>query len=110
MANSYIAGTLVRVATYTGTVEAPVGGFRDLNGNLADPPVVTLTYRTREGGPLIVVTYPDARIVRDDTGLYHSDLDTTGAFATEWAYAWTGIGGSAQVVAENYFNVRPVFS
>lgn len=91
MANIYPAGSLVTVATYTGPVDDPVGGFL-LAGVLADPDFVTLQYQPGQGASLVVVTYPDVRIVRDGTGLYRANLDTTGTRGP-WPYGWFGTGG-----------------
>jgi hypothetical protein len=103
--NTYLAGSLVRVATYTGTPDNPAGGFRDENGDLADPTAVTLTYRPGTGQQLVTVTYPDTPVERDGTGLYHADLDTTPATASSpWTYEWTGTG-AVQAPAANAFIV-----
>ena len=103
--NSYPAGTLVRVATYTGTVLNPVGGFRDSSGALADPVIVTLAYRTSQTGLFTTVTYPAPPLARDGVGLYHADLDTTGGGGHVWTYVLDGIGG-VQAIAGNSFIVR----
>jgi hypothetical protein len=103
--NTYLRGALVRVATYTGPVDNPAGGFRDANGDLADPTVVTLTYRPGTGQELVTVTYPASPVERDATGLYHADLDTTPALASlPWTYEWTGTG-AVQAPAANAFIV-----
>jgi hypothetical protein len=103
--NTYLAGSLVRVATYTGPVGNPTGGFRDENGDLADPTTVVLEYREGLGGSLVTVTYPASPLVKDGTGLYHADLDTTGSPEAPWEYALIGIG-AVQAVASNVFIVR----
>ena len=109
MANTYTAGALVTVATYEGDIADPVGGFRDSTGALADPSIVTLTYRTSQTGPKITVVYPAAPIIRDGTGLYRAGLDTTGSPDAVWTYEWTGYGG-VQAPAANSFIVRAPFS
>lgn len=104
--NSYLAGTLVRVATYSGSTSSPVGGFRDATGTLADPTTVTLKYRAGTGA-VTTVTYPSAPVVKDATGLYHADLDTTGSATTApviWLYEWIGTG-TVQAPAQNQFEV-----
>jgi hypothetical protein len=106
--NTYYAGSLVMVATYAGPVGNPTGGFRDINGNLADPTTVTLQYRLGATGAPITVVYPDARIIKDAVGLYRSGLDTTGSPEISWTYAWEGTG-AVQAVAENTFIVRTLF-
>jgi hypothetical protein len=106
MGNTYLTGSLVRVATYSGLIASPTGGFRDINGNLADPVTVTLKYRPGAAATTIVVVYPTFPIVKDGTGLYHADLDTTGQLIPfdEWAYEWIGVG-SIQAAAKTTFEV-----
>jgi hypothetical protein len=106
--NTYYAGSLVIVANYTGPVSNPTGGFRDINGNLADPTTVTLLYRQGATGAPTTVVYPDARIIKDAVGLYHAALDSTGSPEIPWTYAWEG-SGAVQAVAENVFIVRTLF-
>lgn len=106
MSTQYIAGTLVQVATYTGLITTPAGGFRDTTGTLADPGVVTLS--VRDGTGLVTVTtYNSAgpyTITRDAAGLYSAKLDTTGKPGL-WTYEWTGTGG-VQAIAANSFNIQ----
>lgn len=105
MANTYPAGSLVRVATYTGAIGSPTGGFRDANGNLADPTTITLKYSS--GGTTTTVVYPSAPIIKDGVGLYHADLDTTVNSSTkswEWTYEWLGTG-TIQAGAQSTFDV-----
>lgn len=106
MPNTYLTGALVSVATYSGTIASPVGGFRDNNGNLADPTTITLKYKPGEKATTIVVVYPAAPIIRDGVGLYHANLDTTGLTIPidEWDYEWIGTG-TIQAPAKNFFNV-----
>jgi hypothetical protein len=106
--NTYFAGSLVTVATYTGPIGNPTGGFRDANGNLADPTTVTLAYRLGATGTPITAVYPAAPIVKDAVGLYRAALDTTGSPETPWTYAFEGTG-AVQAVAENTFIVRTLF-
>lgn len=108
--NSYLDGTLVTVATYSGSVGSPLGGFRDRSGNLADPTTVTLKY-AKAGTPETVVTYPNAPIVKDSAGLYRADIDTTGSAPVNpiiWSYEWIGTG-AVQAPAQNQFEVRPPY-
>jgi len=109
VANSYLAGALVRVATYTGPVANPTGGFINSSGVPADPSVVTLVYRTSETGTPTEVVYPAAPIVKDGVGLYHADLDTTGSAEAVWSYEWQGTG-VVQAVASGAFIVRSPLS
>jgi hypothetical protein len=95
MANSYYTGSLITIANYTGTIAAPIQGFRDANGNLADPTTVILKYRPGSAAATITITYPDARIVKDAVGLYHANIDSTGLTTQqidEWQYEWIGQG------------------
>ena len=104
MINSYPAGSLVRVATYTNSAGNPVGGFRNASSALVDPDTVVLKYKPGVSASVVTVTYPAAPIVRDDQGLYHADLDTTGFATTAWSYTWTGTG-IGQATAQGGFNV-----
>lgn len=108
--NSYLDGSLVTVATYTGSVANPVGGFRDANGNLADPTTVTLKY-AKAGSPETVVVYPAAPIIKDAVGLYRANIDSTGSAPVNpiiWSYEWIGTG-TVQAPAQNQFEVRPPY-
>ena len=105
MNNTYLAGSLVRVATYAGDIISPAGGFRDANGNLADPTTVMLKYRPGVSASVVTVTYPAAPVIRDGQGLYHADLDTTGAQTDTWTYEWIGTG-AVQAIADGTFKVQ----
>ena len=107
--NTYLAGNIIRVATYTGGTGTPAGGFRDQYGNLADPSTVTLNYREGPSAPIVTAVYPAGPIIRDGTGLYHADLDTTGTDpSVTWTYEWTGTG-NIQAAAANAFIVDTPF-
>jgi hypothetical protein len=109
VSSTYTAGNLIRVATYTGTVSSPSGGFVNEAGDLADPTAITLSYRPGTGQAVITVTYPSSPIVRDAAGLYHADLDTTGAvISSTWTYEWAGTG-AVQACAANAFIVDVPF-
>ena len=108
MANKYPQGSLVRVQTYSGTIANPVGGFRDANGTPATPTAITLKYKPGAAANTVSVVYPAAQIVLDGTGLYHADLDTTGAMLIpldEWTYQWFGTG-NIQATAKAIFEVE----
>jgi hypothetical protein len=107
MNSTYLAGSLVRVATYAGTAASPVGGFCDSAGSLGDPEQVVLKYQPGTAAEVVIVTYPSSPIIRDGTGLYHADLDTTGFSTDTWTYLWEGDGG-VQAVAEASFQVQAV--
>ncbi len=87
----YEAGDLVTVATYSGSVLAPVDGWRNRAGVLTDPTTVILRYH-RPDGTTVTATYPATPVVRDGIGLYHADLDTT-ALPGEWLYEWQAPAG-----------------
>ena len=107
--NTYLAANIIRVATYSGTIALPVGGFRDQFGTLANPTVVTLSYRQGPGAPIVTVVYPAAPIINDGPGLYHADLDTTGTSpSATWTYEWLGTG-AIQAAAANAFIVDAPF-
>lgn len=106
--NSYLDGTLVTVATYSGSIASPVGGFRDSSGNLADPTTVVLKYQVGNA-PEVTATYPSSPIVKDAVGLYHANLDTTGLAPNSpviESYRWIGTG-AVQAPAQNAFEIRP---
>jgi hypothetical protein len=101
--NTYLAGNVVRVATYSGSTDNPAGGFRDQDGTLADPTTVTLRYRPGPGAAVVTVAYPASPVIRDGTGLFHADLDTTGTSpSATWTYEWSGTG-AIQAAADNAF-------
>jgi hypothetical protein len=110
MPGPYIAGSLVTIATYATSAQNPISnpidGFRDRTGALADPNTVTVKYR-RPDGTVVSITYPDIRIVRDNTGLYRTDVDTTGE-AGQWTYEWLAPEGDpVQSIAANAFTTSP---
>ena len=61
------------------------------NGNSADPDVVHLRFRSPRQARTLWIYGIDAAIVKDSTGVYHADLDTTPAAGT-WRYHWEGNG------------------
>lgn len=95
----YTVGQLVRMASYSGAIAAPVGGFRDSLGVLIDPATVQLKFRDPLG-TLTTFTYP-ASIVKDAVGLYHYDVDTS-AKPGLWTYDWVAPG---QTIKSNWFIV-----
>lgn len=107
MTNTYLAGSLVRVATYSGSVSSPAGGFRDSSGALVDPQTVTLKYRPGVNAGVVTAVYPAAPIIRDAAGLYRADLDTTGGLTDTWTYLWVGTL-TDQAIAKGTFNVQAV--
>lgn len=92
-----IAGTLVRFYTST--------PFTNISGTVTDPTEVKFGY-TVNGGPPTTFTYGvGAQVVRDSTGTYHIDIDTTGLSGT-WTYTWVGYGG-VQTRSEGQLIVSP---
>jgi hypothetical protein len=95
--NTYIAGTLVR----------ETGNFFDLNGEAADPAAVTLQYQAGAAGAVTTVTYASAQVIRQSTGVYYYDIDTSGwagPGTVLYAVQWLGTG-EVQVVGADYFEV-----
>lgn len=89
----YMAGDKVRVtATFTDNASP---------ANLIDPGGLTLKYRVA-GGAAVTKTYP-ADVVRDSLGVYHYDIDTTGAPGT-YAYEFIATG-TGQVAGADSFVV-----
>ena len=74
----YARGALVRVR---------VSFTRD--GTFADPDGVNLRFRPPRQTHTTLIYGVDAAIVKDSTGVYHADLDTTPA-AGIWHYRWEG--------------------
>lgn len=92
--NTYVSGSLVRTSA----------AFTDVNGGAADPTTVVLKYKQGNGATQ-TVTYPASPIVKDSTGNYHADLDTTG-----WAgpanrldiQQWQGTGAVVAIGSDSY--------
>lgn len=106
--NTFLAGALVRV-TVTFTRPGTDDGGNPIRVP-ADPDTVTLRYQPFPGADIAEITYPgDTRIIREDTGAYHSDLDTTGSPGDEFTYVWTGTG-NVQAAGEGTFLVRVQFA
>src|SRR5215471_13323414 len=82
----YARGALVRVqVTFT------------RNGTFADPDGVNLRVRPPRQTHTTLIYGIDAAIVKDSTGVYHADLDTTSAVGI-WRYRWDG--GAAMVFGQ----------
>ena len=94
--STYITGTLV-------TVNAE---FIDQTTKLpADPTTVTLATSVNGAAPTIY-TYGGGVIVKDGTGLYHAELDTTAQPGT-WLYEWGGVGNVQAVNVSGFTVVTP---
>ena len=101
--NVYPVGSLVRQST----------AFTDLTtGNPTDPAIVSLEWQvvpngTGSAGATTTWTYNSTgSIVRDGTGLYHADLDTTGV-PGQWQGLWICPPGGGQTVTDWVFVVTP---
>ena len=87
MAYNIIQGTTIRFYT-----SAP---FTSIAGTAVDPDIVTFGFEIQGQTP-VAWPYtngtgdPTATIVRDGTGLYHADIDTTSFGAGIWLYTWAG--------------------
>ena len=97
MTSLIYAGTVVRFYTST--------PFTTVAGAAADPDEVLFAYRVGNG-PATQYKYTGGsgigNVVKDSTGTYHIDLDTTNQPGT-WTVTWVGISasGSVQVRSEN---------
>ena len=94
--------------------------FTSISGTVVDPDVVTFSYQV-QGQTKQTYTYthgtgdPTGTIVKDSTGTYHADIDTTGQPGL-WAWRWTGApqssGGAdttkTKVATEGSVNVSGV--
>jgi hypothetical protein len=103
MANVYPAGSLVR--------ESQV--FTDLTtGNPVDPAVVKIQWEvvpngTGSPGSITTWTYlGTGNIVKDTTGKYHADFDTT-ALPGQWQGEWLSPPGSGQTMGPWKWYVLP---
>ena len=73
--------------------------FTSISGTVIDPDVVTFSYQV-QGLTQVTFTYtngtgdPTGTIVRDATGTYHADIDTTGQ-PGNWVWRWAGAPGSS---------------
>ena len=94
----YESGSLVTTsAAYVNEAGAP-----------ADPTVVTLKYK-KDAGSVTTAIYPASPVVKDSTGNYHADLDSSG-FAgpglQQWFVEWVGTGAVTGIEFDAW-KVRP---
>jgi hypothetical protein len=95
---SYMSGALVRA---TGT-------FTSIAGALTDPTTVTLKYR-KGSAATVTLTYAAADLIKDSTGVYHYDFDTTGWAGPDdilYVLQWQGTG-TVVAIAIDSFSVTP---
>lgn len=91
---AYDVGSLVRVKV----------AFTDSSGNAQDPTAVYL--KTKSGKTATTVqatTATNPAIVKDSTGNYHYDIDTTGE-PGRWTYRWWSTG-TGQAASDSFFDV-----
>lgn len=96
-----IEGTLVRFYTST--------PFTTIDGTVADPTTVKFAYQVEGGSPNIATYGTPASfgtIVRDGTGNYHIDVNTSGKPGL-WTWVWVG-AGAVQTRAEGTVVVSPM--
>lgn len=97
--NTYLSGTLVTTTA----------NFANKNGVPTDPDTITLKYK-HGSNAVVTVAYPTSPIVRDTTGAYHADLDTTGWTGPGnelWTAEWIGTG-AVQVPGIDNWQVEPL--
>ena len=99
--NSLIyAGTVVRFYTST--------PFTSVAGTVTDPTEVLFAYRVGNG-PATQFTYSpggsEGSIIKDSTGNYHIDIDTTGKPGT-WTITWVGIDTTGTVQTRSETEVQ----
>ena len=96
--NSYMSGALVRSSA----------AFADASGAAADPSGVVLRYR-KGAGSITTVTYPSSPVIKDSTGGYHADFNTTGWAGPDslrYVAQWQGTG-TVQAIASDEWDVTP---
>ena len=90
---SYIVG---QVVVFTGT-------FRDADGDLVDPTVVTLYVQTPDLAEAPYVYNTDPGMIRDSVGVYHKDYE----LLTKGVYFWRwDADGSGEGADEGYIFVK----
>ena len=99
-AYNIIEGTVVRFYTST--------PFTNVSGTITDPTEVVFAYQIGSG-PVQQTVYGVGQswgnIVRDSTGTYHVDVDTSGLPGI-WTYVWAG-NGTVQARSEGQVVVSP---
>lgn len=96
--NEYTSGTLVRSSA----------AFTDINGAATDPDTITLKYKSGSSATVTAV-YPASPVIKDSTGDYHADFDTTGFAGPDtqlWITQWAG-SGAVTAIGDDSFGVTP---
>ena len=88
-----------------GQIVTVQGTFRNVLGVLADPSVVKLTVKTPNGVETTYEYLTGAQISKTSTGIYTSDLDTTGKRGL-WIYTWWSTGTNQADSGEQEFYVE----
>jgi hypothetical protein len=65
-------------------------GFQTSDGTLTDPSTVTFRWRINDGAETVWVYGTDVQLVKDSTGKYHVDVQTTTVGV--YSYRWEGTG------------------
>ena len=79
--------------------------FTNAAGTLVDPTTVTLTLSNSTADAITLLTYgTDAAVIKDGTGLYHSDYLPPNAGT--YSYQWRGTG-AVVAAQEATFQVLP---
>lgn len=81
------------------------GTFTDTDGNLTDPSVVKITTVNPSGTETTYVYGTDAAVTRASTGVYRTNIDTTGNREL-WLYTWWSTGTGQADSGEKGFYVE----
>ncbi len=104
----YVAGTLVRTrAVYR---RNPSDGSNPSTWPIADPTTVQVRYRLSPSGSVVTKTYPADPIVKETTGIYHYDIDTTGSVAVgrvQQTAEWNGSGNVQAIGDDSWYCNAP---
>lgn len=86
--------SITMVIYQSGALVTTSAVFTDKTGAAADPTTVTLKYK-KDAAATTTVVHPAGPVVKDSTGHYHADLDTsgwTGPGLQQWFIEWVGTG------------------
>lgn len=72
-----------------------------ITGLLSDPTVITLRTRPPVGATTTYTYGLDTKIVKDDVGVYHADVDVTASGS--WSYKWAGTGAIVAAEESTFF-------
>ena len=94
MANEYPLGSVVRCSV----------AFTDSNNLAVDPGTVSFIYMQPDNTKTTLVYPTDAALVKDSTGNYHVDVDSSAAPGV-WYYRFKGTGIN-QAANETFFKIQ----